>query len=204
MTTATMKLEDFSIRPTRLDELLEYTTIIEDMALHIRSQGINQWPPGMFSSPEGQADLTTAISQGRCYTISHTPTYSTSEKKTPTTAGIFMIGYNDPYDKALWDTLEGNAPWTEALYLHRLVLRQAFQGCGLTALIMRFVQEQVRASGRRFLRMDCLYENEKLRRFYREKCLGPGQGGLRELEMIVHPEIQGQWQFARFEMEVSP
>ncbi|KAG0015443.1 hypothetical protein BGZ81_011687 [Podila clonocystis] len=198
-----MSVHDFSIRPTRLDEILEYTTILEDMAIYIRSQGINQWPPGMFLAPEGQADLAAAITQGRCYTISYTPTLPNNDnyKAPTTTAGIFMLGYNDPFDRALWDGLEGHTPWTDALYLHRLVLLHRFQGCGVTALIMAFAQEQVRASGRHFLRMDCLYENEKLRRFYREKCLGPGKGGLRELDMIVHPEIG--WPFARFELEVS-
>ncbi|KAF9319295.1 hypothetical protein BG003_009505 [Podila horticola] len=206
MTASTMSLDDFNIRPTRPDEILEYTTILEDMALYIRSQGINQWPPGMFRSLEGQADLATAIAQGRCYIISYNtptpvPTSSYGKEPVTTTAGIFMLGYNDPYDQALWDGLADHAPWTDALYLHRLVLLHRFQGCGLTALIMTFAQQQVRASGRHFLRMDCLYENEKLRRFYRERCLGPGKGGLRELPVIVHPDIG--WPFTRFELEAS-
>ncbi|KAG0067382.1 hypothetical protein BGZ93_000781 [Podila epicladia] len=172
------------------------------MAVYIRSQGINQWPPGMFRSPSGQADLTTAIAQGRCYTISYALTSSDNlSGKASITAGVFMLGYDDPFDQALWDGLADHASWTDALYLHRLVLLHRFQGYGLTALIMAFAKEMVRASGRHFLRMDCLYENEKLRRFYGERCLGKGKGGLRELDMIVHPEIG--WEFARFELEVD-
>ncbi|KAG0348972.1 hypothetical protein BG004_003134 [Podila humilis] len=217
----TMNLDDFTIHATLLEEIDEYTTILESMALHLRDQGHLHWPPGMFRSPEGQADLFAAIEQGRCYTVKYalstTPPSAvarstiacTAPNSTTSTggtiAGLFMLNYNDPFDKILWESLfleeEGRAPWTDALYLHRLLVQPAFQGCGLTSVIMAYAQQKVVESGRHYLRMDCMYSHEKLRKFYRERSLGPGRGGFPELEPAYQPLIDAK--LARFELKVS-
>lgn len=53
-----------------------------------------------------------------------------------------------------------------ALYVHKLVVPLDLRGMGLGARCLHWGEERARASGRKFMRLDCLASNPKLRAYY--------------------------------------
>lgn len=65
--------------------------------------------------------------------------------------------------------------WTEeenmekAFYLHKLVIKQEYSGKGYAEKSMEIIKKIALESGVRYLRLDCYYDRNYLRRLY-EKC----------------------------------
>lgn len=164
---------------------------------------IIQWPVGMFTSPEGRQQIQDGIAAGRYFMLDYQPSSPSSDSNDATgtmaeIAGLFLLNDEDPFDALLWKGFAED--WLDALYLHRLLVKERFQGCGLTGKVMAFAEDRVRQAGRHFLRLDCLAGNLPLRRFYKEKCRGKGQGGMNELTTVWNPELE--LEFARYELRV--
>ncbi|KAG0369647.1 hypothetical protein BC939DRAFT_498695 [Gamsiella multidivaricata] len=198
-----MRQQEFLIRNTKPEELEEYTNILERAAEWMESQNLAQWNPGTFRKPDAQLHISTAIASQNSYVVEHTPT--------STIAAIFALNYEDPFDNMLWSPLLGPDGWKDAIYVHRLVVEQSFQGLGIVPKILAFAEEMVSKKGKRFLRLDCRGNNPGLRKFYREKCRGgvkvEGEGeeqvmGLEERGTYTNPATGIE--YARFEREVVP
>jgi ribosomal protein S18 acetylase RimI-like enzyme len=54
----------------------------------------------------------------------------------------------------------------DALYVYSLAVRRRVAGQGLGQQILAWVEEQARARGRRYLRLDCMADNARLVRYY--------------------------------------
>ncbi|KAF9119517.1 hypothetical protein BGW39_000256 [Mortierella sp. 14UC] len=203
-----MQLQDFTIRNTRSEEVDEFIDILETAAEWLMANNIRQWPLGMFRNPTSRASMLTGIANKQYYTIDYHNSSSNNDIPGASTkteiAGLFVTNFDDPFDELLWKEYlaEQGGDWKDALYLHRLVLKAPFKGVGLTPKIVEFVEEKVKESGRHFLRLDCLANNERLRRFYGEKCRGSGKGGLNVLPTVWNPDLE--LEFARFELQVVP
>ena len=86
-------------------------------------------------------------------------------------------------------------PWEDrqdqALYAHSLAVMRKFSGRGVGTTMLEWAGTLARKSGKRFLRLDCMAENPRLRRYYSE-------AGFRDLGQ--HP--QHTWH-ALFEKEIE-
>jgi GNAT superfamily N-acetyltransferase len=60
-------------------------------------------------------------------------------------------------------------PAGESAFVHRLVVRRAFKGRGLSRALLEWARHYARAHGRHLLRLDCDASREKLRALY-ESC----------------------------------
>ena len=60
-------------------------------------------------------------------------------------------------------------PAGEAAFVHRLVVRRAFKGCGVARALLEWAMRHARATGRGLLRLDCDANRPKLRALY-ESC----------------------------------
>ena len=60
-------------------------------------------------------------------------------------------------------------PVGEAAFVHRLVVRRAFRGHGVSRALLEWAKGHARASGRDLLRLDCDADRPKLRALY-ESC----------------------------------
>ncbi len=60
-------------------------------------------------------------------------------------------------------------PAGEAAFVHRLVVRRAFKGTGVSAALLEWARRRAKAEGRPFLRLDCDANRLKLRQLY-ERC----------------------------------
>ena len=81
----------------------------------------------------------------------------------------------------------------DAAYLHTLIVRRDLAGKGLGIRILRWVESYVAASGRKRLRLDTLYDNQKLIRFYLNAGFKTaGERGVRDFRVVL------------FERELTP
>ena len=68
-------------------------------------------------------------------------------------------------DRLFWPDLEHD----DSAFLHRLVVRRAFKGRGVSTALLAWAVDHARASGRRWLRLDCDAERTKLRALYERR-----------------------------------
>ncbi len=64
-------------------------------------------------------------------------------------------------DQPFW----GNTP-PDAGYIHKLAIKRAFAGRGLGLEILEWAEAQARRAGKRFLRLDCIADNPRIREYY--------------------------------------
>jgi protein-tyrosine phosphatase len=74
--------------------------------------------------------------------------------------GVVTLQWDDP---AFW----GPRP-PDAGYIHRFVVRRSAAGRGIGDLVLRWVDGEVRARDRPFVRLDCLAASAFLRRYYEQ------------------------------------
>ena len=87
-------------------------------------------------------------------------------------AGLFAIADSDAVvagavrfqldDPLFWPDL----PPASSAFVHRLVVRRAFKGHGISTALLRWAVAQTRAHGRAHLRLDCDAARVKLRALY--------------------------------------
>ena len=82
-------------------------------------------------------------------------------------------------------------PQEESAFVHRLVVRRAFKGQGVSLALLEWSKQRARALGKRYLRLDCDAERTKLRALYE------GSG----FRLHSHRQL-GPYYVARYEYEV--
>jgi len=77
-------------------------------------------------------------------------------------AGVIRFQLEDPL---FWP----DRPAKEAAFVHRLVVRRAFKGAGVSVALLEWAKQQAHDAGRAYLRLDCDANRAKLRQLY-ERC----------------------------------
>jgi len=65
-------------------------------------------------------------------------------------------------DRLFWPDLDGR----DSAFVHRLAVRRAFAGQGVSKALLESTVDRARALGKRYLRLDCDAERSRLRAFY--------------------------------------
>ena len=65
-------------------------------------------------------------------------------------------------DRLFWPDLDGR----DSAFVHRLAVRRAFAGQGVSQALLEWTVGRARALGKRYLRLDCDAERSRLRAFY--------------------------------------
>lgn len=101
-------------------------------------------------------------------------------------AGVMRLDLEDPH---YWPEI---APGS-SLYLHKLAVRRAWAGQGVSTALLRFAHGHTQALPRPWLRLDCVADRQGLRSLYE------GFG------FVLHSEVpKGNWALARYELAVAP
>ena len=66
-------------------------------------------------------------------------------------------------DERFW----GERP-PDAGYVHKLAIRPVYKGKNLGLQILKWAEENARAAGKKFLRLDCMAEDRKIRNYYEQ------------------------------------
>ncbi|KAG0348910.1 hypothetical protein BG004_003742 [Podila humilis] len=180
----------FSFRPAEPKELDIFIDILERAAEWMVANKLNQWIPGSFVAPKTRAHIEHTISLGNAFFIIKNDTASTSEPGSGAIIGTFTLNYTDPFDKMLWEDLVED--WSDAVYLHRLVVEREFKGYGLGPKALMFAEVEGLKRGKHYLRLDCMADNKLLKTYYREKA------HFKEFE-----DYPGERLFGRFERLIT-
>ena len=133
------------IRLATPDDLPLVIEIIGEAAAWLEAKGVRQWP-----SPPNEhwrRRVAGQIARGECYLA-----YRGDEA-----SGTLRLTWTDPY----WR----NAPQA-AGYVHSLAIRTHLHGQQLGEALLNWAVEQIRQRGRKWVRLDCLASNSRLRRYY--------------------------------------
>lgn len=129
--------------PAQPSDVNRVCTILEEAARELAARGIDQWPASVERGP-----VAEAIERGEVYlaVVNGQP------------AGTLRLQTADP---TIWGDDSG-----DALYIHRLAIRPAYRGRGLGLALLRWAEPVALGRGKTYLRLDCMRENEGLRRYY--------------------------------------
>jgi GNAT superfamily N-acetyltransferase len=104
-------------------------------------------------------------------------------------AGTLRFQLTDPL---FWPEV----PQDEAAYIHRLAVRRAFAGGGVSRLLLQWAADRTAALGRRFLRLDCDAARLRLRAVYEkfgfcyhsDRQVGPHLVARYQLPLVASPQ----------------
>jgi GNAT superfamily N-acetyltransferase len=119
--------------------------LLDEATVWVGERGYEQWP-----LPFPRDELEVAIERGEVYV---------AELDGDTVATVTLL-WDDPM---YW----GKRP-PDAAYLHKLAVRRACAGQRVGSAIVECADAAAAASGRRFLRLDCLRDNPGIRAYYEE------------------------------------
>ncbi|KAF9968877.1 hypothetical protein BGZ70_000021 [Mortierella alpina] len=162
--------DQFSFREAKPEELDIFIDILERAAEWMVANGHNQWIPGSFVAPKTRAHIQHTISLGNAFFIVKTnnDNHAAAAASSETIIGTFTLNYTDPFDEMLWKDLVDD--WTDAVYLHRLVVEREYKGYGLGPKALVFAEQEGLKRGKHYLRLDCMADNKLLKAYYREKA----------------------------------
>ena len=145
--------EPLTYRPATEADLDEIRRIVDDARASLKALGVDQWQ-GPY--PE-ERHFRFDIERGECFVICHGAEI----------AAFFTLStrHEDSYD-AITD-----GKWSEGLeacVLHRAAVAKAYRGSGLSACLLRFVEQQARTWGLRCVRTDTHKKNKPMQKLLRE------------------------------------
>jgi GNAT superfamily N-acetyltransferase len=138
------------VRCAGLADVDEIVAVLSEAARWLLSRGIRQWP-----DPFPRERVERLVRRGDFYLV-----WLGGEPAT-----TLALHWRDP-------TFWGEQP-DDAGYVHALAVRRAQAGRGLGARLLDWAEAEVVASGRDFLRLDCLAGNHALRRYYEGEGFEP-------------------------------
>ena len=136
--------DEIGIVQARASDLDTVLSILEEAAQWLVSRGIDQWQPGSFSRQR----IADRIERGEMYLA----------ELRGRAVGTLALQWSD---EETW----GDVP-EDAGYIHGLAIRRAFAGKGLGRELLRWAEDKVAASGKEYLRLDCIAENRSLNEYY--------------------------------------
>jgi GNAT superfamily N-acetyltransferase len=138
-------LVQFQVSPAKPADIDTVLGILDEATIWLRDRGLpTVWKPGEFS----RASFLEQISREEVYIglIDGKP------------AGTFILQWSDTF---WW----GEQP-PDAGYIHKLAIRPAYTGQGVGREMLKWAEGRTRAQGRKFLRLNCLAEDRKIRDYY--------------------------------------
>lgn len=141
-----------NIRCSHIRDLPDLMDIFGEAQKTMAALGIDQWQNGYPSEAVIQEDIV----KGRSYVVEH-------ENEV---LGTFVLVHAEPtYDRIY----EGQ--WTEDDYvaIHRVAVKVAFRGQGITDSIVGYATEYARCAGRHAIRIDTHQGNIPMRRMLKKQ-----------------------------------
>ena len=143
-------MNELDVRRAGLADADEIVAMLSEAARWLLSRGIRQWP-----DPFPRDRVERLVRRGDFYLV----------RLDGEPVAAFALQWADP---AFW----GEQP-DDAGYVHALTVRRTHGGRGLGAWLLDWAGAEVDARGREFLRLDCLAENDALRRYYEAQGFEP-------------------------------
>ena len=149
----------------------EFASILQEAARWMISKGLENWNP-LNLTTEKIRENNSIDELFICY-------------KNGKAAGCLKL---QDTDEMFWP----DAVYGEALYVHKLAVKRKYSGMGISKYMLDWAKEQARFRGRKYLRLDCIANREKLCNLYRDYGF----------ERVDEKQVLGNWISARFELRV--
>ena len=162
--------EGLEVREARITDLDAVLSILEEAARWMVSQRFEGWTPGAFS----RSRIADIVESGEMYlaVLDGHP------------IGTFALQWQD---SETW----GNVP-DDAGYVHGLAIRRNVAGMGLGRELLEWAEKSVSLSGKKYLRLDCVADNEALNAYYRRAGFGyRGRAVVRGLAVSLYEKEAG-------------
>ena len=143
-------MSELDVRRAGLADVDEIVAVLSEAARWLLSRGIRQWP-----DPFPRERVEPLVRRGDLYLA----------RLDGEPVATLALQWTDP-------TFWGEQP-DDAGYVHALAVGRAQAGSGLGAMLLDWAEAEVVARGREFLRLDCLAENDALRRYYEGQGFEP-------------------------------
>src|SRR5690348_8951769 len=130
-------------------DLDRYIDLLEELADWMLARGIEQWPRGRARG--GRDYYKASVERGELHLA-----FLGDELA----GGLRLLRRDD----IVWPDISID----DALYVYSLAVRRTFSGRGLGRRLVAWAEAQAAASGRRYLRLDCVPGNMFLRRYYED------------------------------------
>lgn len=131
------------VRQATAEDVGEIVDILSEAARWLLARGIEQWPDPF---PRDRVEALARRGEFHVASIGGD------------TAAVFALLWSD-------STFWGERP-DDAGYVHALAVRRAYAGTGLGERLLEWVELEVAARGRPYVRLDCRADNDALRRYY--------------------------------------
>jgi len=143
-------LDRASIRSAGPRDLDDVAAVLEDAGRFVHSLGIQAWPAGTFTDDDGwgRQQLNEALRVSGLFV---------TEVHGEPAATVSLFEEDDRF----WPRAS-----RDALYIHKLAVARRFAGLGLGRVMVEWSGDRARATGKRFLRLDCPRDDDALRRYY--------------------------------------
>jgi GNAT superfamily N-acetyltransferase len=159
------------IRQARPAEAALVSGILSDAAEWLTARGIPMWQASELEVGRIDADVVG----GHFFVADHGGE----------PVGVVRFQLTDP---SFWP----DVPEGESVFVHRLAVRRAFAGFGVSTSLLAWAVDRGASLGRRYLRLDCEASRPRLRAFY-ERC-----------GFTFHSERQvGPYLVARYQRELE-
>lgn len=140
------------------EDLEKIVALREEARAWLADNGIEQW-----KIPYPPIKIAQAIERGEAYLV-----YLGEES-----IGTIRLQWSD---EMLWGKTADDAG-----YVHNLVVSRKFAGQGIGREMLKWAEETATKAGKRFLRLDCAANNEKLCNYYQRAGFTPR--GIRAFEI---------------------
>ena len=134
----------YIVRQATKDDEAAILSVLTEAADWLRSNGMAMWQTDELD----QNKMARSIGD-----------FYVAEDLAGTAAGVVKLQIDD-------DEFWPDVRKSESVFLHRLAVRRAFAGGGLSKVLLNFAVRKAESLGKRFLRLDCAVERPKLRAVY--------------------------------------
>jgi ribosomal protein S18 acetylase RimI-like enzyme len=145
------KSGDLDIAPASATDVAEIAALLEDARRWLAARGITQW-----TRPFTADWIAERVAAGEFWIARHDGV----------PLAVVRLLWTDPL---FWQERDHG----DAAYVHTLAVRRDCAGQGIGAHVLRWVEDQARARGRRTLRLDCAADNPALLRYYERQGFTP-------------------------------
>ena len=143
---------EIMIRPATIDEAPVVLSLLQGSARWLNSKGIYQWRPEYFDLEE----VVDFMSNGSDVYLAE---YNQD------IVGTYLITWSDPM---IWQELDNN----DSGYIHRFAVNRDYQGNGIGQHLLQAAEGQIRQKGKTHIRLDCMADNPRLNRYYKDCGFG--------------------------------
>jgi len=165
------------IEQATAEDLDEVVSTLAEAAQWLQRDGRPLWSPADY----GQERILRDTAAGAYWVARSGPVPGQGGA----VAGVMRLDLEDPH---CWPEIVAGS----SVYLHKLAVRRAWAGQGVSTALLRCARERTQALQRPWLRLDCVADRQGLRSLYE------GFG------FVLHSEVsKGNWALARYEMAVA-